>query len=370
MKWSRICPLAVNGGDNREIWERRSDFGSDSFPMIMTYGKKTDLLKLKSSVVSSLPTTIAHHQQTRRRLYSAEQMDDVDKCPVCGSSSEQATDQIAIHGACYVQCLQCSHVFVRKRPTKTAISQFYLSDVNYAATYTDRSVAESRLQTIAIPWFQWMKTTFHSIRGCDPLSVVDVGCGAGHFVEACRRNGVDAKGNEVSDISRRFAKQTWNLDLDGRDFCVSAPSLGKADVVTFWGLLEHTPEPSMFLHAAKHVIKDKGMVIAKLPRWDSLSTAAQCASPDTVIRHLDPMGHIMCFTDASAAELFYLSGLKPVAGWYYGMDVYELLMQSGNVSGSFDSFSKTGQLQMIVQSHCDALRAADGLVIAAVPMEN
>jgi SAM-dependent methyltransferase len=369
MKWKRTSPLGVDTESREEIWTRETDDGTQSFTVQVLFGKQTDLLKLKKDVISSLAETIAHHQKTRREAYSALQMEDVVLCPVCDTSSEHAKPRVIIHGASYVQCSYCSHVFVKKRPTSAAIGRFYLSDVNYAATYTDVLAAEQRLQTIAIPWHRWMTDTFHSVLGRNARSVFDVGCGAGHFIEACRREGMTARGNEISEVSRRFAREIWGIDLDGRDFCESAGSLGCADLVTFWGLLEHTPNPSEILRAARRVIGLNGMIVAKLPRWDSLSTAAQCASPDTTIRHLDPMGHIMCFTDASAAELFYRCGLKPVAAWYYGMDVYELLMQAGNVSGNHLSLTETNHFQIAVQSWCDTMCVADGLVIAAVPME-
>jgi len=367
MVWSRTAPLAASPEtEGSETWIREGEGETLSFKVAVRYGKKTDLLKLKNNVVTTLPDTIAYFRRTRRALYAETPTEPVTECPVCGRSSDDAEERAMIHAAVYVQCRSCTHVFVMRRPHGDAISRFYLSDTNYAATYVDKSAAENRLQTIAVPWHAWMVEAFQRARDRAPVSVLDVGSGAGHFVEACRRAGMRSQGNEISEVSRGFARTVWGIEMDGRDFRTVANET-RCDVVTFWGLLEHTPCPADFLKAARAVIGPDGMVIAKLPRWDSLSTAAQIGSPDTVIRHLDPMGHIMCFTDASAAELFHRCGFKPVAAWYYGMDVYELITQACAHAGDFSPLVGSGAMQMAAQAFCDTIRAADGLVIAAVP---
>ena len=132
-------------------------------------------------------------------------------------------------------------------------------------------------------------------------------------------------------------------------------------------MLEHTPNPAKILDAANKVLGSEGMVISKLPRWLSLASAAQRLNPESIIRHIDPKGHIMLFTDASAAELYYRTNFKPIAAWYYGMDIYELLMQVGNSTGYYDAFLKSGELQIELQQFVDEQRFSDGLTIVGIP---
>ena len=39
---------------------------------------------------------------------------------------------------------------------ESQINDFYLNNVTYAATYTNKSAAENRLNSIAIPWLEWV----------------------------------------------------------------------------------------------------------------------------------------------------------------------------------------------------------------------
>lgn len=364
MPMSRLDTVAT------EQWIREENGTTESFDVEIFPGKKTDLLGLKKNIVDTIKSKQEYYRTSREDIYRPENLEPVDACPVCETSSTETIVRANIYGAEYASCNNCTHVYVLRRPTKTAIEGFYLNDVTYAATYTDKISAESRLNTIAVPWREWTINLFEQTYGRKPTKILDVGSGAGHFVEACRRAGIQADGIELSESSRKFSKEIWDIELDGRDFFDAAADYEGYEIVTFWGLLEHTPNPSKILETANQIISksDTGLVISKVPRWDSLSAAIQRIKSDTVIRHLDPMGHIMCFTDESTAELYHKNKLSPVAAWYYGMDVYETLMQIGSEIGNFDALTKTGNIQLELQQFVDEVRFADGLTLAGVPM--
>ncbi len=361
--------MSIPSKANREIWTRENGSRSEEFEVDIYLGKKTNLLALKKDIVSSIKKQLKYYKDSREKLFTESELEYVATCPVTGISTEETDHVATIYGGEYVQTPDTGHVYLRKRPTKKAIHNFYLNDVNYATTYTNREGAEFRLQSIAVPWKNWVKEVYFKEYGSYPKKVLDIGSGAGHFVEACRRDGIVANGIELSESSRNFAREIWEIDMDGRDFLETGDDYKGYDVITFWGLLEHTPNPGALLDKTFELLKEnpKAMVIAKLPRWNSLSSASQILNPGTVIRHIDPMGHIMLFSDASAAELFYRHHFKPHAAWYYGMDVYECLMQLGNKTGTYTHFTESGDFQMELQQFIDDIRFSDGLTLVATP---
>jgi len=369
MDWYKKTLLQNQGEFDTETWIREEKGKTEEYPMDMYLGKKTDLLSLKKNIVEKIKKNVEYYRETRTELYAQPDMESVESCPVCFHNSENAKVKTVIFGAEYAQCDNCTHLFVLKRPPQKAIHNFYLNNVTYAATYTDKSAAESRLNAIAVPWAEWVTTVFEKQHGRKPKKILDVGSGAGHFVEACRRMGYEANGIELSESSRKFAKEIWGIEMDGRNFEDVIEEYKGYDVVTFWGLLEHTPNPGEILKGAYDIVSesDAGMVISKLPRWNCLSSAIQTLSTDSVLRHLDPMGHIMAFTDGSAAELYVKNGFKPTAAWYYGMDVYETLMQIGNKIDAYDHLTKTGSLQVDLQQFIDEARYSDGLTLVGIP---
>lgn len=367
--WFKRSPLLQQGHRAEETWIRDHGDALASFPVELYLGKKTDLLSLKNDIVQTLAKQVAYYQESRRRLYAGPTA-YVCECPVTGIPTTEARLIANVYGAEYVQTPDTGHVYVRNRPTNRAIHDFYLNDVTYAATYTDKRAAERRLHAIAIPWRDWMIDVFKKTYGRMPKRILDVGSGAGHFVEACRRGGIVADGVELSQSSREFAQQVWGLELDGRDILEAFPDYRGCDVVTFWGLLEHTPNPRAILSAAHDIVAERngGMVVSKLPRWNSLSSACQRLCPNTIIRHIDPMGHIMLFSDASAAELYYRCGFKPTAAWYYGMDVYELFMQVSHAVQHDAPLTETKELQLELQQFVDEARFSDGLTLVGIPL--
>ena len=367
--WKKTTDLVQQGEEVKETWLREKDGDIQNFPMDLYLGKKTDLLKLKKKIVSSLDDKISYYRSTREKLYSDPNHENVLSCPVTGVATSETTEIANIYGAQYVQTPDTGHVYVKNRPSKKSIHDFYLNDVTYAATYTDKEGAENRLNAIAVPWLEWTKKVYYKQYGKFPTKILDVGSGAGHFVEACRRDGIQAEGIELSESSQKFAKEIWGITLDGRNYLDVYQEYKGYDIVTFWGLLEHTPNPKAILDVTHELLSagDAGMVISKLPRWNSLSSAAQRLSTETILRHIDPMGHIMLFSDASAAEMYHLTKFKPTAAWYYGMDVYETFMQACNKSGNHNVLQETGAFQQELQQFVDEQRFSDGLTLVGVP---
>lgn len=368
MNWTKETPLNQQGEINQETWIRKNGNGKEEFSMDIYMGKKTNLLTLKKNIVETIQNKLEYYKESRTNLYNDE-VEYVPNCPVTGISTEEAAPVANIYGAEYVQTPDTGHVYVKNRPSKKSINNFYLNDVTYAATYTDRKGAEFRMNAIAVPWLEWTKKVYFKQYGRMPKKILDVGSGAGHFVAACRKDGIEAHGIELSESSQKFAREIWGFELDGRDFTKIATEYEGYDIVTFWGLLEHTPNPKMILDCAMDVVgkHGEGMVISKLPRWNSLSSASQRLNNETIIRHIDPMGHIMLFTDSSAAEIYYQSGFKPTAAWYYGMDVYETFMQIGNKTGKYEPLTETSEFQIELQQFVDESRFSDGLTIVGIP---
>jgi len=292
----------------------------------------------------------------------------VEQCPICGTDSARSQPRLSVYGAHYHQCPECSHCFVLNRPTAASLQDFYSGDAQYAATYTDNRAAETRVQQVAVPKVAWTVHHFERLYGRKPRYILDVGAGGGHFVYACKQMGLEARGIELSEASREFCRKHFGFELDAADFAREWPAFSGAEVVTFWGVLEHVPDPMSLLRAARQLLAEaEQLIIAEVPRWISFSTAVQSAFPDSVVRHLDPLGHIHCFTDSSIATAFEQAGFGPVAAWYFGMDGYELTMQIAHLLNDRRVVSILGKHIADLQHIIDQGQLSDEIVLAGKP---
>ncbi len=310
-----------------ENWfsENHTEDIGQNYDVNVRLGKPVDILSLKSDIACNFESHVSYVKSTRNKLFRSKDMEKVDRCPICNSPSKNSKFLISIYGARFHQCSNCAHCFVIRRPSKAALQRFYSSDTQYAFTYTSEEISHIRIKQVALPKAEWMIKQFQALYGKKPASVLDVGAGAGHFVYACKQLGMCVHGVELSSSCIDFCKKNFGIDLQSLNFTDHWEAFSDIDIVTFWGVIEHVPNPISFLKAARNIFSERnGLLVVEVPRWDSLSTIIQRLFPNTIIRHLDPLGHINLFTDNSLCTAFDIAGFGPVAAWYFGMDAYEL----------------------------------------------
>ena len=329
-KWMRRGPIDRFGqGQDIETWELGNSEGKTlrSYSVYVDTGKQVDLFSFKSAGFKDFTASVKNIRCIRQKLFNGRKA-RVLNCPICDTLTNDIDYRVTIYGAQYRQCSICGHVFVVNRPSKGAIKNFYAHNVSYHLTYVDKSVSRNRVEQIAVPKAKWIIEQFKKQYGRAPRSILDIGAGAGHFVYACRNLGLKAEGVELNDSARAFASDNFGVDLISCDITRDWKNFCGYDIVTFWGVIEHVTEPNALLKSARQILGDKNaLVVCEVPHWNCMSTVIQTAFPNVVVRHLDPLGHINCFTETSLISAYEQSGFAPVAAWYYGMDNYEMVTQ-------------------------------------------
>ncbi len=365
--WFRTRPMQISCKENYlESWY--AEGAGQRYDVNVCLGKPVDILSLKSDVASNFESQVSFVKSTRSKLYSSGDVERVDRCPVCDSPSEDSKFLVSIYGARFHQCSNCTHCFVIKRLSKTALQKFYSSDVRYSCTYTSKEISDVRVEQVAMPKAKWMIKRFEALYGRKPESVLDVGAGAGHFVYACKQLGMRVQGVELSGSSIDFCKKNFGIDLQPLDFTSHWEAFSDVDIVTFWGVIEHVPNPVDFLKTARKIFSGRdGMIVAEVPRWDCVSTVVQKLFPDTIIRHLDPLGHINVFTDNSLCTAFDIAGFGPVAAWYFGMDAYELTTTISHLVKESRPMEVLGRF-LPLQGAVDEGQLSDEIILAGRPV--
>lgn len=367
-KWLRIQPLCQESCAV-ETWICKIKGGEEKYAVEVTLGKPIDILALKLSAVEDFKGYVGKIRKSRIELFGKKNnLERVERCPVCSKNSKDSKRALQVYGAWYVQCRHCSHYFVIERLSKKALGIFYSRNNRYQKTYADERTTETRLKQVAIPKAEWVIRQYQRVYGCKPKRVLDVGAGSGHFVYAMRKLGIDADGIEISQSGRQFCKEHFTIDLIDGDFVKERNNFGTYDLITFWGVIEHVPYPMKMLSAAYSILsREKGLVAVEVPRWDSFGTAVQKIFPDSIARHLGPLGHINCFTDASLATAFRANGFDIVAAWYFGMDAYELVTQLSLALRSSDIIKRLEAHIPALQESIDSAKLSDEVIFAGVP---
>lgn len=197
-----------------------------------------------------------------------------------------------------VRCRKCDLVYVSPRPKSETIAEGYAEVDN--TTYIQQGDERKATFDRAI---QWMKK-----QGVKSGKLLDVGCGAGFFVKAAKDAGFDAMGIELSRHMAKFGRESLGVSItQGTLDSVDLPS-GSFDVVTFWDVLEHVPDPTDSLQRAHRLLKPGGCLLINYPDYASIGAKLLGRAWWFLIDV-----HIYYFTPATLAKLLRKCGFTPGA---------------------------------------------------------
>lgn len=147
-------------------------------------------------------------------------------------------------------------------------------------------------------------------RWAPPGSVLlDVGCGSGTFLNACRKAGFRVRGLEGSPTAVEHARRVYALDVREGDL-LSADLGGPYDVVTLFHVLEHVADPRRLLER----VRCKYLMV-QVPNGASL----QARLFGLHWYGLDPDRHLFHFTDASLKGLVSECGFRVLGEKHFSL---------------------------------------------------
>jgi len=227
---------------------------------------------------------------------------DNKPCPVCGftdsnflfdkESDGRGDDKISLN-----QCVFCDSVFLAK------YKESYDNDLYaYYQRYQGREKSELYDQLTRNSYKKVLELiASHS----DGMSILDVGCGKGDFVDAALHEGFKVDGIELAqpavDIAQRFG-----LPVAKMDFFSSTIEERSRDVVTMFEVIEHLPDPVSFFRRAEAVLRPGGLIYMTTPNYNSLDRRILGSKWDVIHRE-----HLIYFTPATLlAAIRKTTGLK------------------------------------------------------------
>lgn len=178
-------------------------------------------------------------------------------CNLCGGERfrivEEAEKPIYV-----LKCVHCGLVFVDPPPESSFLAAHYDSDY-----YEDwmGTQWEKRLR-------MWQRRLDTIERQTSKGSLLDVGCATGTFLQLAKDSGWTVRGTELSHNAASFARDLLKADI----FCGYLMDAGYDeacfDVVTFWHVLEHLPDPMRYLQEAHRILKPSGLLVIAVPNVD------------------------------------------------------------------------------------------------------
>lgn len=192
-------------------------------------------------------------------------MQHTKPCPLCGDGVRLTRPRSSLNDSELLRCRDCGLVC-------------------WASTWNAEQVAEhyhGYYGNGMIGYDPLTERRYHALlermeRLRPPGRVLDVGCGAGHFLVAAEARGWEGVGLEVSrsalDTLRQVQRERHLM------FSIVEGNLAQAnfpaqhfDAVTLFEVLEHLEDPMDTLREAHRLLKHGGLLYLTTPNYDSLS---------------------------------------------------------------------------------------------------
>lgn len=183
-------------------------------------------------------------------------------CNFCGNSHTKILYvlkdlQLGIPGEfTLVQCMNCGLLFLNPQPTWEELQPYY-----------------PEWYDPFLPKYSSFIQYYGIIRRCMVVSkyqnggrLLDVGCSTGIFLNEMRRSGRwEVYGVEPAAFPARIAQERFGLLVFQQTLIEAKLPENYFDVVTWWDVLEHTPNPKECLQETYRILKPGGWIFIQTP---------------------------------------------------------------------------------------------------------
>jgi len=276
-------------------------------------------------------------------------------CKNCGSKKIKLF--IKSFNIPYKLCSSCGHLNGAFKDTKIFAERLYSSKdgKNYSKNYLNDF--DTRIKNIYIPKVKFLKKVIKK-----KINLIDLGCGAGHFVKALEVKRISATGYDTSADLCKLGNKKLNknkiypINFDKIYEIINSQS--DVNTLSMIGVLEHLIEPHKLLNSFKKS-RIKYLYIS-VPLF-SLSSFIENSFPNIFPRQLSG-GHTHLYTEKSLNYLAKKYKLKIIGEYWFGTDFPDLmrsLINTGDILNKkiyskelYEKFSKfIDELQSILDKN-------------------
>jgi SAM-dependent methyltransferase len=236
---------------------------------------------------------------------SPEELVDV-ACGLCGSGRREL--RFADGPFSVVRCSACGLTYVTPRLAPGALIQ-EVYDEGYWSSSAAKDRGYSDYRSDAPLYLKTYRKRLSVVRRHfpKPARVLDVGCAAGYFLAVMAEAGWQVTGVEPSDAIRAQAVERLGAERVHGGLLQDVPlEPGSFDLVTFWDVIEHVPDPVAVLAHARTLLAPGGKLLIETQNVDS--RAAKLLGK--AWQHYKHAEHIYHFNPHTIADLLGRAGYR------------------------------------------------------------
>ena len=282
----------------------------------------------------------------------------MNTCPICTTEMKFkfVTKDYLVTGESFdiVECEACSIRTTTPFPDKKIIGNYYSSDDYISHDDKVSGIFDSIYGLVRTYQLNKKKKLIGKYFNKSNGKILDIGCGAGDFLQYMKENHWNINGVDTSNKARKIANKKLNIKvMDPKDWINNKD---KYDVITCWHSLEHVHEPWVYLDKIKKSLTVDGFLIVALPNYQS--TDAKIYKEFWAA--YDTPRHLYHFTIKSMNKTIKPHGLNIESIYRMNFDPFYVSMLSAKhmgksfMSGLINGF-KSWTLSIFSKDKCSSL---------------
>ncbi len=166
-----------------------------------------------------------------------------------------------------VECSSCQLRMTNPIPPEDKIGEYYDSDDYISHEERPNGLFEKVYSGIRAIMLCRKKQIIKKLFPDKVGILLDIGCGAGHFLSSMAKKGWQTRGVDASSRARELAHRQFGLQVDSPAIWLKAGN--EYDIITAWHSLEHVHYPEIYFQKINASLKPEGWLVVAVPNYQS-----------------------------------------------------------------------------------------------------
>jgi SAM-dependent methyltransferase len=223
---------------------------------------------------------------------------EVEHCYGCSGTTLEALSPVEPAGL--LRCPACGLVFTSPRLSDDTLTMIYTDNPGELTRESEEALDDYMKQR-----YLTMRREMFTIDDSDASSMLDVGCGWGHFLKHAKRDFSEVVGVELSNNQSQWARETLGIPVE-RINILEERLDRKFSVICLFEVIEHVTNPRGVIEWCFAHLEPGGQLALSTPNFDSVYRRLLGSRWWYFI----PTQHLTYFTARSLRYLLSRSGFR------------------------------------------------------------